>query len=114
MRKTANNLMIGFLRESQTSIRYDLYSETAKKEKFILISRTFKEFAIQEKEHANWFYQMIQQLKKEELFENITVEISGWSVDIVPCCVAIILGSIMIDIKKEKESVSADGSIKGK
>jgi len=69
--------MLGFLRESQTSIRYELYSEIAKKEKFILVSKTFKEFAIQEKERANWFYQMIQQLKKEELIENITVEITN-------------------------------------
>ena len=77
MRRTAYNLMLGFLRESQTSIRYELYSEIAKKEKFALISKTFKEFAIQQKELANRFYQMIQQLKKEELIENITVEITN-------------------------------------
>ena len=75
MKRTAYNLMESFLRESQTRTRYELYSEIAKKEKFPLISRTFKEFANQKKEHATWFYQMLQQLKKEELFENITVEI---------------------------------------
>ncbi len=77
MRKTAFNLMESFLRETQTRTRYEIYSEVAKKENFILISRTFNELANQKKEHANWLYQMLQQLKKEEIFEHISVEIKN-------------------------------------
>lgn len=77
MKKTAYNLMEGFLRESQRRTRYEIYSEIAKKENFIVISRTFKEFANQKKENSIWLYQMIQQLKKEEIFEYLTVEIKN-------------------------------------
>ena len=75
MRRIADNLMIGFLRDSQTMIRYELYSSIALKEKFVLISKTFKEFANQKIDNAFWLYKTLQQLKKEEIFENITTEI---------------------------------------
>ncbi|MFX0001375.1 MAG: rubredoxin-like domain-containing protein [Candidatus Hodarchaeota archaeon] len=75
MRRTAYNLMKSFLRDSQTRTRYEIYSEIAKQEKFLFISKTFKEFANQRKENANLLYQMLQTLKKEEIFENLTIEI---------------------------------------
>jgi len=68
--------MTGFLRDSETRIRYEIYSEIAKKEKLTFISKTFKELANQKKDHANWLYQMLQQLKKEEMFDNMTIEIN--------------------------------------
>ncbi|MFX0105626.1 MAG: ferritin family protein [Candidatus Hodarchaeota archaeon] len=77
MKRTANNLMIGFIKESQTRIRYEIYAEIAKKENYSLIFRIFKDFANQKKEHANWFYKTLQQLKNDEVFEDLTVEIKN-------------------------------------
>ena len=77
MKNTADNLMIGFIKESQTRIRYEIYAEIAKKEKYALIFRNFKDFANQKREFANWLYKTLQQLKKDELFEDLTVEIES-------------------------------------
>ena len=76
MRRTAYNLITSFLRDSETRIRYEIYSEIAKKEKLIFISNTFKDLANLKKDHANWLYQMLQKLKKEEMFENLTIQIN--------------------------------------
>lgn len=77
MKKTAKNLSIAFTRESQTRTRHELYAEVAKNEKYILIFKTFKEFAIQEWQMAIWFYKILQQLKKDESFEDLTIEIKS-------------------------------------
>jgi rubrerythrin len=66
--------MSSFIRESQIRIRYEFYAEIAKKENFILISKSFREFAIQIFSNANWFYETLHELKKEEYFETLTVE----------------------------------------
>lgn len=75
--RTANNLMIGFIRESQTRTRYEIYADVARKEKYLLISRTFKEFATQKKERAIWLYKFLRELKKDEIFEDLVVEIKS-------------------------------------
>lgn len=75
MKTIAKNLMIGFIKESQSRTRYEMYAEIAKKEKYTLISTTFKELANHEKENANSLYIMLQQLKKDEFLEDIIVEI---------------------------------------
>ncbi len=77
MKRTANNLMIGFIRESQTRIRYEIYAEIAKSENLLLISKTFRDLAIQNFSNANWFYEMLQQLKKDEFFESLMVEVKS-------------------------------------
>jgi rubrerythrin len=77
MLRTANNLMICFFKESYTRVRYELYAEIAKKENLLLISRTFKDFATQKIEDANWYYTILQELKKDEYFEDIPVQING-------------------------------------
>ncbi|MFX1304282.1 MAG: ferritin family protein [Promethearchaeota archaeon] len=77
MKRTATNLMIGFIKESQTRIRYEIFAEIARKEKLTLIFRIFKDFANQKREVANWCYKTLQQLKKDELFEDLTVEIES-------------------------------------
>ncbi|MFW9828280.1 MAG: ferritin family protein [Candidatus Thorarchaeota archaeon] len=75
--RTVNNLMTGFIRESQNRTRYELYADVARKEKNLLISRTFKEFADQNKEHAIVFYKLLRKLKKDEVFEDLLVEIKS-------------------------------------
>ncbi len=97
MKRTVNNLMIGFIKESQTRIRYEIYAEIAKNEKLILISKTFKDFAIQKFSNANWFYEMLQQLKKDEIFESLTVEIKS------PTTYSTSLQNIESSIKEEDD-----------
>ncbi|MFX1315451.1 MAG: ferritin family protein [Promethearchaeota archaeon] len=77
MKKTSKNLMAAFIKESQISIRYELFANVAKKEKFFFISRIFEEFANQEKEYAKWNYIMLQQVKKDESIENLLIEIQN-------------------------------------
>lgn len=73
--KTLNNLMIGFIRESQTRTRYEIYAEVARKENYLLISRTFNDLATQKKERAIWLYKLLRQLKKDEILEDLVVDI---------------------------------------
>ncbi|MFX1298777.1 MAG: ferritin family protein [Promethearchaeota archaeon] len=77
MKKTAYNLMESFLRESQTRTRYEIYAEVARKENYLLISKTLKEFATQKKEHAIWLYNYLRKLKKDEIFQDLIVEIKS-------------------------------------
>lgn len=70
MRKTLENLTKAFVWESQARNRYTLYSSTARKEGYLQISDIFIQTADQEKEHAEWFFKMIQ-LVKEKLGEDI-------------------------------------------
>ncbi|MFX1391762.1 MAG: ferritin family protein, partial [Promethearchaeota archaeon] len=67
--QTANNLIFGFLRESQTRTIYEIYSNVAKKENLSLISRTFEDFAIQKRERATEFYKLLKKLNKDENIE---------------------------------------------
>jgi len=54
--KTATNLMVSFVGESQARIRYDFWAGIAKKEGYVQISNVFTETANQEKAHAKRFY----------------------------------------------------------
>ncbi|MFX1570972.1 MAG: ferritin family protein [Promethearchaeota archaeon] len=77
MKQTINNLMIGFIKETQIRIRYEIYAEIAKKENLILIFNTFRDFAIQKFSNAIWFYETLQKLKKEEFFDTLKIEIEN-------------------------------------
>jgi rubrerythrin len=77
MKKTVENLMVAFIGESQARMRYTMFSKIAKKEGFALIASIFEETANQEREHATWNYQMLQDLKKEESFGELEVPAAG-------------------------------------
>ncbi len=77
MKKTVENLMTAFIGESQARNRYTRWASIANKEGYGLISATFLETADQEKEHASWYYKMLQDLKKEENFNEVTVTTGG-------------------------------------
>jgi len=77
MKKTVENLFAAFLGESQARNRYTLFSKIAKKEGYILISEIFEETANQEREHGGWNYKMLQDLKKEENFEELEIKAGG-------------------------------------
>ncbi|MHA1342531.1 MAG: rubrerythrin [Promethearchaeota archaeon] len=77
MKKTIENLMTAFIGESQARNRYTIFAKIAKKEGYGLISKIFLETANQEREHAGWNYKMLQELKKNESFEELTVSAGG-------------------------------------
>ncbi len=77
MKKTVENLMAAFIGESQARNRYTLFSKIAKKEGYGLIAKIFEETANQEREHGGWNYKMLQELKKEEPFEDLTLNAGG-------------------------------------
>ncbi len=77
MKKTVENLMTAFIGESQARNRYTRWASIANKEGYGLISAVFLETADQEKEHASWYYKMLQELKKEENFNEVTVTTGG-------------------------------------
>ncbi len=77
MKKTVQNLMAAFMGESQARMRYTMFSKIAKKEGYVLISKIFIETADQEKEHATWNYRMLQDLKKEESFDDLEIQAAG-------------------------------------
>ncbi|MFW9818445.1 MAG: ferritin family protein [Candidatus Thorarchaeota archaeon] len=75
MGNTKRNLMTVFVKESQTSTRYEIYADIASKENFLLLSKTLKELAIQKKERAISLYKLLKSLKIDEVIENLTLEI---------------------------------------
>lgn len=76
MKKTIENLTKAFIGESQARNRYTFYSKIAKKEGFEQIAGVFALTAEQEKEHANWLFKLINQLKEKngEEMDELTVE----------------------------------------
>jgi len=66
MKETIKNLTMAFVWESQARNRYDLYAKIAKKEWYVQIAKIFEETALQEKQHAKWFFNMLQEVKKDE------------------------------------------------
>ena len=58
--KTEKNLLKSFAGESQARMRYDYFSEQAKKEGFEQISAIFTETALNEKEHAKRFFKFLE------------------------------------------------------
>jgi rubrerythrin len=73
MKETAKKLFNAYVGESQARNRYTFFSKVAKKEGYVLVSKIFLETADQEREHGSWFYKMLQQFKKEELFDEMKV-----------------------------------------
>lgn len=76
MSETIQNLSKAFIGESQARNRYTFYSKVAKKEGYEQIAEIFRLTADQEKEHANWLFKLINELKGEssEDLSEINVE----------------------------------------
>ena len=74
MKRTIENLTKAFIGESQARNRYSFYAKIAKKEGFEQIAEIFLLTAENEKEHAKWFFRLINQLKNksEEQIDEIT------------------------------------------
>jgi len=66
MKKTIENLAKAFVGESQARNRYTIYASAARKEGYEQIAAIFELTANQEKEHANWEFKLINELKKTE------------------------------------------------
>jgi rubrerythrin len=66
MKKTIENLAKAFVGESQARNRYTIYASAARKEGFEQVAAIFQLTADQEKEHANWEFKLINELKKTE------------------------------------------------
>jgi rubrerythrin len=79
MEKTIENLTKAFVGESQARNRYTFYSKVAKKEGFEQIAEIFLITADNEREHASWFFKLINELKKEsgEELDEIKIETSA-------------------------------------
>ena len=72
MNKTIENLTKAFVGESQARNRYTMYSKIAKNDGFEQIADLFLVTADNEREHATWFFRMLNDLKakgKENLDE---------------------------------------------
>lgn len=76
MKNTIQNLAKGFIGESQARNRYHFYSKIARKEGYEQIAEIFLVTAENEKEHASWFFKLIQELKgkSKENLDEIKVE----------------------------------------
>jgi rubrerythrin len=66
MNKTIENLAKAFVGESQARNRYTMYSKIAKNEGFEQIADIFLMTADNEREHATWFFRMLNELKSKE------------------------------------------------
>ena len=64
--QTEKNLLTSFAGESQARNRYTFFASAAKKEGFEQIAAIFLETAEQEKEHAEWFFKMMQEFVAKE------------------------------------------------
>jgi rubrerythrin len=76
MNKTIENLTKAFVGESQARNRYTMYSKIAKNEGFEQIADIFLVTADNEREHATWFFRMLNDLKakQSENLDEIKVE----------------------------------------
>ncbi len=63
--ETPKNLLKGYIGESIAISRYLIYADIAEKEKFIYISKYFKEVAENEKKHAEIYANFIKELGVE-------------------------------------------------
>ena len=76
--ETKNNLMRAFAGESQARNRYTIAASEARKQNLYVIEAVFQFTADQEKEHAEVFYQLLQESAGE------TIHIDGdYPVDII-------------------------------
>jgi len=89
--KTAKNLAIAFIGESQARNRYTFYSKVAREEGFEQIAEIFTITADNEKEHAKWDFKMLKEVlsKTGENLPELTVEAS----------VPLVLGSTAENLK---------------
>jgi len=76
LKKTIENLAAAFIGESQARNRYTFYAKIAKEEGYEQISEIFLATAENEREHAKWLFNLINELKKgsKENLEEIIVE----------------------------------------
>lgn len=77
MSETLKNLTKAFIGESQARNRYTMYSKVAKKEGYEQIADIFLVTADNEREHAKWNFQMIQQLKKKLKFDTEEIKVEA-------------------------------------
>lgn len=70
--ETLNNLVKAFIGESQARNRYTFYAKIAKQEGYEQIAAIFEQTAEQEREHAQWLYRMIKEIKGDK--EEVRVE----------------------------------------
>ena len=64
--ETTKNLIKAFVGESQARNKYTMYAKVAEKEGFVQVSDIFLLTAENEREHAKWFFRMLQEARKEE------------------------------------------------
>jgi rubrerythrin len=76
--KTIENLAKAFIGESQARNRYSFYAKIARQERYEQIAEIFLTTADNEKEHAKWLFNLIQELKSKssEKSDEIKVEAS--------------------------------------
>jgi rubrerythrin len=74
--ETIKNLSKAFVGESMARNRYTFYSSIAKKEGYEQIAEVFQLTADQEKEHANWLYKLLNELKKQENINTVDIDAS--------------------------------------
>lgn len=74
MQKTMENLSKAFIGESMARNRYTIYSKIAEKEGYPQLSNLFLLTADNEREHAKWLMNMIQDLKKKGAKSDVNVE----------------------------------------
>jgi rubrerythrin len=76
MKNTIGNLTKAFIGESQARNRYTFYSKIARKEGFEQIAEIFLVTADNEKEHADWLFKLINELKgkRRGSFDEVKVE----------------------------------------
>jgi len=67
MKETIKNLVKAFIGESQARNRYTFYAKIAKNEGYEQIAEIFTMTADNEREHANWLFKHINELKKNLL-----------------------------------------------
>ncbi len=103
MKKTIENLTMAFVWESQARNRYDLYAKVAKKEWYVQIANIFMETALQEKQHAKWFWNMLQEMKKEEWYDIDPAENDGASIINVPTSTDSRFWDTLINLKTAME-----------
>jgi rubrerythrin len=77
--KTIENLAKAFIGESQARNRYSFYAKIARQEGYEQIAEIFLTTADNEKEHAKWLFNLIQELKSKskENLDELKVEASA-------------------------------------
>ncbi len=77
MSETMKNLAKAFIGESQARNRYQMYSKVAKKAGYEQIADIFLITADNEREHAKWNFQMLNQLRKKLKFKEEAIHVDA-------------------------------------